>query len=78
MTTILVQSAKARAKDEALIRTADKLLADSWNERMRADCDLRPQPGWPASQQQVAQGQPPPGGYPLLQRAGRPCHIGDS
>lgn len=35
MTTILaVQSAEARAKGEALIRTADKLLCESWNERM--------------------------------------------
>src|SRR3954453_16469791 len=35
MTTILAgQSAEARAKGEALIRTADKLLAESWNERI--------------------------------------------
>ena len=35
MTAILAgQSAEARAKGEALIRTADKLLAESWNERM--------------------------------------------
>ncbi|MDA9445655.1 MULTISPECIES: hypothetical protein [unclassified Bradyrhizobium] len=38
MTTILAaQSADARAKGEALIRTADKLLCESWNERMWAD-----------------------------------------
>ncbi|CUT13485.1 FIG00439676 hypothetical protein [Bradyrhizobium sp.] len=38
MTTILaMQSAEARAKGEALIRTADKLLAESWNERMWSD-----------------------------------------
>jgi phage FluMu protein Com len=38
MTTILaVQSAEARAKGEALIRAADKLLSESWNERMWAD-----------------------------------------
>ncbi|MCK1497774.1 MULTISPECIES: hypothetical protein [unclassified Bradyrhizobium] len=38
MTTILAaQAAEARAKGEALIRTADKLLAESWNERMWAD-----------------------------------------
>lgn len=38
MTTILaVQSAEARAKGEALIRTADKLLCESWNERMWSD-----------------------------------------
>jgi hypothetical protein len=35
MTAILAgQSAEARAKGEALIRSADKLLAESWNERM--------------------------------------------
>ncbi|WP_038965570.1 hypothetical protein [Bradyrhizobium diazoefficiens] len=38
MTTILAaQSAEARAKGEALLRTADKLLCESWNERMWAD-----------------------------------------
>lgn len=38
MTTILAaQSADARAKGEALIREADKLLAESWNERMWAN-----------------------------------------
>lgn len=38
MTTILaVQSAEARGKGEALIRTADKLLCESWNERMWSD-----------------------------------------
>src|SRR3569833_2147297 len=38
MTTILAaQAAQARAKGEALIRTADKLLSESWNERMWAD-----------------------------------------
>lgn len=38
MTTILSsQAAEARAKGEALIRTADKLLCESWNERMWAD-----------------------------------------
>jgi len=38
MTTILAgQAAEARAKGEALIRTADKLLCESWNERMWAD-----------------------------------------
>ncbi|MGY3510611.1 hypothetical protein [Bradyrhizobium lupini] len=38
MTTILAaQSAEARAKGEALIRTADKLACESWNERMWAD-----------------------------------------
>ncbi|MCK1668978.1 hypothetical protein [Bradyrhizobium sp. 153] len=38
VTTILAaQSAEARAKGEALIRTADKLLCESWNERMWSD-----------------------------------------
>ena len=38
MTTILAgQSAEARAKGGALIRTADKLLCESWNERMWSD-----------------------------------------
>lgn len=38
MTTILAaQSAEARAKGEALIRTADKLLCESWNERIWSD-----------------------------------------
>src|SRR3954449_10254480 len=38
MTTILAaQSAEARAKGEALIQTADKLLCESWNERMWAN-----------------------------------------
>ncbi|GAA0004713.1 hypothetical protein BDS110ZK4_60840 [Bradyrhizobium diazoefficiens] len=38
MTTILAdQSADARAKGEALIRQADKLLCESWNERMWAN-----------------------------------------
>jgi hypothetical protein len=38
MTTIIAaQSAEARTKGEALIRTADKLLCESWNERLWAD-----------------------------------------
>lgn len=38
MTTILAaQSAEARAKGEALIRTADKLACESYNERLWAD-----------------------------------------
>ncbi|MVT64828.1 hypothetical protein GPL21_06865 [Bradyrhizobium pachyrhizi] len=37
MTTILAaQAGEARAKGEALIRTADKLLCESWNERVWA------------------------------------------
>ena len=38
MTTILAtRSGEARTKGEALIRTADQLLCESWNERMWAD-----------------------------------------
>jgi hypothetical protein len=38
MTNILAaQSAEMRAKGDASIRAADKLLAESWNERMWAD-----------------------------------------
>ncbi|MGY3532213.1 hypothetical protein ACVISU_004981 [Bradyrhizobium sp. USDA 4452] len=38
MRTILAgQAAEARAKGEALIRQADPLLCESWNERMWAD-----------------------------------------
>ncbi len=38
MTTILTeQAAEARAQGEALIRKADKLLCESWNERMWAN-----------------------------------------
>lgn len=38
MTAILAaQSAEARAKGETLIKQADRLLCESWNERMWAD-----------------------------------------
>jgi hypothetical protein len=38
MTTVLARrSAELRAEGEALLRQADKLLAESWNERMWAD-----------------------------------------
>lgn len=38
MTTILAaQAEEARVKGEALIKQADKLLCESWNERMWAD-----------------------------------------
>jgi phage FluMu protein Com len=38
MTTVLARrSAELRAEGEALIKQADKLLAESWNERMWAD-----------------------------------------
>jgi hypothetical protein len=49
-TTILAtRSAEARTKDEALIRTADKLLCESWNERTASRSARRPQstePKW--------------------------------
>lgn len=60
MTTILaVQSAEARAKGDALIRTADRLLCESWNERMWADGE--PVDPSPTIDQTVN------GGYPWLQ-----------
>lgn len=34
---LATRSAEARTKGEALIRTADTLLCESWNERMWAD-----------------------------------------
>jgi hypothetical protein len=34
---LAAQSGEARAKGESLIRTADKLLCESWNERLWAD-----------------------------------------
>ncbi|MBR0866299.1 hypothetical protein JQ614_32240 [Bradyrhizobium diazoefficiens] len=38
MTTILAtQATEARAKGEALIKQADRLLCESWNEKMWAD-----------------------------------------
>ncbi len=38
MTRLLAtQSAEMRAKGEAMIRDADKLLCESWNERMWSD-----------------------------------------
>lgn len=60
MTSILAgQSAEARAKGEALIRTADKLLCRSWNERMWSDG--RPIDPSPSIDQAVN------GGYPWLE-----------
>jgi hypothetical protein len=38
---LATQSAKMRAKGEALIQQADKLLCESWNERMWFDGDWR-------------------------------------
>lgn len=46
MTNILAtQAAEARAKGEALIRTADRLLCESCNERMWADGEPNPETG---------------------------------
>jgi phage FluMu protein Com len=60
MTTILAsQSAETRAKGEALIRTADKLLCESWNERMWADGE--PIDPSPSVDQAIN------GGYPWLE-----------
>jgi hypothetical protein len=60
MTGILAaQSAEARAKGVALIRTADKLLCESWNERMWADGE--PVDPSPSVDQAIN------GGYPWLE-----------
>jgi hypothetical protein len=60
MTTILAaQSAEARAKGEALIQQADKLLAESWNERMWANGE--PIDPSPTVDQAIS------GGYPWLE-----------
>lgn len=41
MTTVLARRSKElRAEGEALIKQADKLLAESWSERMWADGEL--------------------------------------
>jgi hypothetical protein len=60
MTGILaVQSDELRAKGDALIRQADRLLAESWNERMWADgAPIDPSP---------TVDQAINGGYPWLQ-----------
>jgi hypothetical protein len=60
MTGILAtQSAEARARGEALIRTADRLLCESWNERMWADGE--PIDPSPSVDQAIN------GGYPWLE-----------
>ena len=60
MTGILAtQSDELRAKGDALIRQADRLLAESWNERMWADGE--PIDPSPTVDQAIN------GGYPLLQ-----------
>jgi hypothetical protein len=60
MTTILAaQSAEARAKGEVLIQQADKLLAESWNERMWANGE--PIDPSPTVDQAIS------GGYPWLE-----------
>jgi hypothetical protein len=60
MTTILAaQSAEAGAKGEALIQQADKLLAESWNERMWANGE--PMDPSPTVDQAIS------GGFPWLE-----------
>ena len=60
MTTILAaQSAEARAEGEALIRTADRLASESWNELMWAS-------GGPANPSPTVD-QAINGGYPWLE-----------
>jgi hypothetical protein len=60
MTNILAaQSVENRAKGEALIRTADKLLCESWNERMWANGE--PIDPSPSVDQAIN------GGYPWLE-----------
>ena len=60
MTGILAaQSDELRAKGTALIRQADRLLAESWNERMWADGE--PIDPSPTVDQAIS------GGYPRLQ-----------
>ena len=60
MTTILAtQSVEARAKGDALIRQADRLLCHSWNKRMWADGE--PIDPSPTVDQAIN------GGYPWLQ-----------
>lgn len=66
MTNILaLQGAEARAKGEALIRQADKLLCESWNERMWADGE--PIDPSPTIDQAIN------GGYPWLEIACSRC-----
>jgi|SRR6476660_1924627 phage FluMu protein Com len=60
MTNILAaQSVETRNKGESLIRTADKLLCESWNERMWADGE--PIDPSPSVDQAIN------GGYPWLE-----------
>lgn len=60
MTNILAaQSVETRTKGEALLRTADKLLCESWNERMWADGE--PIDPSPSVDQAIN------GGYPWLE-----------
>jgi hypothetical protein len=69
MTTILAtQSMEARAKGDALIRQADRLLCESWNERMWADGE--PIDPSPTVDQAVN------GGYPWLQIECSRCKTG--
>jgi hypothetical protein len=56
---LAAQSAEMRAKGEALTQQADKLLCESWNERMWSDGE--PIDPWPTIDQAVN------GGFPWLE-----------
>src|SRR5260370_17704451 len=67
MTGILAaQSAEMRAKAETMLQQADRLLCESWNERMWSDGEpIDPSPT-------IAQAVN--GGFPCLEIRGAPCH----
>src|SRR6202012_4241596 len=66
MTTVRARrSAELRAEGEKLIREADKLLTESWNERMWADGE--PIDPSPTVDQAIN------GGYPWLRILRSPC-----
>src|ERR1700685_2307767 len=68
MTNILgTQSAEMRAKGEAMIQQADRLLCESWNERMWSDGE--PVAPSPTVDQAVK------GGFPWLEVRGARCKI---
>jgi hypothetical protein len=70
MTNILAaQSVETRTKGEALIRTADKLLCESWNERMWADGE--PIDPSPSVDQAIN------GGYPWLEIECSRCNVAE-
>src|SRR6204780_5900573 len=69
MTNILAaQSAEMRAKAETMLQQADRLLCESWNERMWSDGEpIDPSPpidqaingGFPSLEAQAPAGKPP-------------------